>query len=94
MRYRMGLTAVGMLSLLSATDALSATQCWGTGTNKVCRDVRPDGSSPPGYRPSQQPRVNQSDPNLRSGGYRPNNQSQFQRNVNDIGRALDASKKK
>lgn len=59
----------GLLALLAVVPDASAEQrCFGSGSERYCRDVRPDGSAPPGYRYT--PPYDTRDPNLAPGGAR------------------------
>ncbi len=61
--------AIGMLALIATAQTANAEQqCFGAGSERYCRDVRSDGSAPPGYR--YQPPYNPNDPNLAQGGAR------------------------
>jgi hypothetical protein len=66
----MGLTlAAGMaIGMMASTVAEAREVCSGSGSERICRDVRADGSAPPGYRASDRPSVNYNDPNLKPGG--------------------------
>ena len=63
-----------LLLFLLSSAAFATEQCSTFAGKTVCRDVRPDGSSPPGY---EKRTVNTIDPNMRTGGagYIPKNSS-------------------